>query len=108
MSIPAISPLLTSGRAKADHLARRQTALDAPVDRRHQLVVEAVGVKVEPHPVDALGGQEGRCMVGGVLDARRADLAQVADEHGLAVDVPAAVPQLQRPVAVPVDDARLR
>jgi hypothetical protein len=43
----------------------------------------------------SLGGQEGRRVVGGILDADNAKLGQATDEHRLAVDVPTAVAQLQ-------------
>ena len=38
--------------AKSDYLAGRQTAIQRPVDSRRQCFVGAVGVEVEPHPVD--------------------------------------------------------
>src|SRR6185437_4609281 len=88
---------------EADHLARRQSAIQTPVDCWHRLVVEAVSIEVKPHPVHALGGQEGRRVICGILDADSAKLGQVTDEHRLAVDVPAAVAQLQDAIAMPVD-----
>jgi hypothetical protein len=65
-------PAANERTRKADYLARRQAAIEAPVHRRHQLVVETVGVEMKPHPVDARSGQEGGCVVCGILDARSA------------------------------------
>jgi hypothetical protein len=85
---PRDEPALEEGAAEADELAGAQAAFGSPVDGRHQGIIEAVGVEVQPYAVGSGVGQESCRVVGGVFDSGAAQFGQVASSSVVSSTTP--------------------